>query len=54
MFAVQAAQLPDIQEQEEFAGQVGAEEVLPLLPNAYSPPGDEVGLCWETGVVAGQ
>src|ERR1700737_3561916 len=40
---LQTAQLHDGQEQEERPGPSRVEEILPLVPQAHCPPGNQVG-----------
>ena len=43
MRRLQEPQLYDDQEQEEAAGPVGAEEILPYVPAPHGPQGSQVG-----------
>lgn len=42
MYRMQATQLRDDQEQDEYPGPTGAQEVLPVLPQPHGAPGDPV------------
>jgi hypothetical protein len=47
---MQAQKLYDDQKQADHAGQTGVQQVLPVLPQAYTSQRDEVELAVYTGI----